>query len=74
MNLLPSWLRWSLCALPVAAATFVSCYLSLRELAVGLLGSAVLLSFAVLKSIVGGCEARVSRLEAELARRKQPVP
>ena len=43
MNLLPSWLRWSLCALPVTAATFVSCYLSLRELAVGLLGGAVLL-------------------------------
>jgi hypothetical protein len=74
MNLLPSWLRWSLCILPVAAAMFVSWYLSLRELAVALLGFAVILSFGVLKSIVEGYEARIRRLEAELARLKQPVP
>jgi hypothetical protein len=74
MNLLPSWLRWFLCALPVAAATFFSWYLSLRELAVGLLGGAVLLSFGVQKSIVEGYEARIRRLEEKLARREQPIP
>jgi hypothetical protein len=74
MNLLPSWLKWSLCVLPVAAATVVSWYLPSRELAVGLLGFAVILSFGVLRSIVEGYEARVRRLEDTLTRREQPVP
>ena len=74
MNLLPSWLKWSLCALPVAAAMVVSWYLPSRELAVGLLGFAVILSFGVLRGIVEGYEARIRRLEDKRTRREQPVP
>ncbi len=125
MNRLPSWLQWSLCALPLALATFFSFYQALHELdearaearrarearareetasgerakdaaqaswelhsyltntygslsgalqTVGLLGVALILSFGALKSMVEGYEARIRRLEAELARREQPVP
>jgi hypothetical protein len=56
-------------------ATFFSFYAVSGALAaVGLLGLALLLPFAFLRSIAHGYEARIRRLEEELARREQPVP